>query len=151
MKRLLIFAAAALALFACQPENSENKPPTRTATRAQPQNLGQAKVNAVLPMNASESLVQSRLGDGKVDKTTFKPGEPIVVTLTLRDNPKGVELKTQWLDAKGRMMKEDKQELFGQKTAQFSWSGKKLKPGNYRAVSYWGENVAGDHKFAVTK
>jgi ribose/xylose/arabinose/galactoside ABC-type transport system permease subunit len=77
--------------------------------------------------------------------------EPIIVTLTLRDAPKGVELRTQWYDAKGKQLGQDKKELMGQTTATFQWSGKPLKPGKYHVVSYWGENVAGDHTFEVTK
>ena len=97
-------------------------------------------------MNGAESLVQSRL-----DKDTYKAGEPITLTVTLRDAPKGVELRTQWFDAKGKQIAQDKKELMGQNTATFSWSGKPLKPGKYRVVSYWGENIAGDHNFEVTK
>jgi len=146
MKRLLIGVAAMVALASCQQEATQNRPPSRTSTAARPQNFGQAKVNAVLPMNAAESLVQSRL-----DKDTYRVGEPIIVTLTLRDAPKGVELRTQWYDAKGKQLGQDKKELMGQTTATFQWSGKPLKPGKYHVVSYWGENVAGDHTFEVTK
>ena len=146
MKRLLIGVAAMVALVSCQQETTQNPPPSRSSTAARPQNLGQAKVNEVLPMNGAESLVQSRL-----DKDSYKVGEPIIVTLTIRDAPKGVELRTQWFDAKGKQLGQDKKELMGQNTATFPWSGKPLKPGKYRVVTYWGENIAGDHKFTVTK
>ena len=105
----------------------------------------------MIPMAAAEALATSKIGDGKTEKNTFKSGEPIVVTITLRDNPKGVQLKTQWFDAKKKMLKEDKKELVGQNSTTFTWSGKKLKPGKYRVVSFWGENAAGDHEFEVTK
>ena len=103
-------------------------------------------------MNAAEGLVQSHVGSGAgADKDTFKAGEPIVVTVTMRDAPKGVEFRTQWLDAKGRQLAVERKELLGQNGATFQWKGKPLKPGSYRVVTYWGENVAGDHKFTVAK
>lgn len=134
-----------MALVFCQREATLSNPPTTTTT-TRPADLGKAKVNEVLPMSGAESLVQSHL-----DKDTYKTGEPIVVTLTLRDAPKGVELRTQWYDAKGKQIGVDRKELMGQNTATFPWSGKPLEPGKYRVVSYWGENIAGDHAFEVTK
>lgn len=141
--------------MSCQRQESQTPAPP---PRAAPQNLSKAKVNQVLDLNAAESLVQSHLGgavgaDGKVtaDKDTFKSGEPMYVTVTLRDAPKGVELATRWYDAKNKQIHEDKKELLGQNTATFAWSGKKLKPGKYRVVSYWGENIAGEHAFTVVK
>ena len=141
-----------MALVSCQREQTQTATNTApTTTVAKPQNLGAAKVDATLPMNAAASFVQSQLGDGKAAKATFKSGEPIIVTLTLRDSPKGVQLTSKWYDSKNKVMKEDKKELLGQNTATFEWSGKKLKPGKYRVVSMWGANVAGDHKFEVVK
>ena len=148
MKRLILLAAAT-ALLSCQREATPSNPPSTTqttATTARPQNLGKAKVNEVLPMNGAESLVQSKL-----DKDTYKSGEPVTVTLTVKDAPKGIELRTQWYDAKGKQIGQEKKELMGQNTATFQWTGKPLKPGKYRVVSYWGENIAGDHEFEVTK
>ena len=145
MKRLIL-SAATIALLSCQREVTETKPASTTTPTARPQNLGQAKVNEVLPMSAAESLVQSHL-----DKETYKTGEPITLTLTLRDAPKGVQFSTQWFDAKGKQIGHDQKELMGQNMATFSWPGKPLKPGKYRVVSYWGENIAGDQKFEVTK
>lgn len=146
MKRLILLAAT-IVLLSCQREATQAPAPARPATPStRAQNLGQAKVNEVLPMSGAEALVQSRL-----DKDSYKAGEPITLTLTLRDAPKGVELRTQWFDEKGKPIGQDKKELMGQNTATFSWSGKPLKPGKYRVVSYWGENIAGDHKFEVTK
>ena len=162
MKRTLIFVATALALMSCQKETTTQTPPparTTTTTTAAPQNLGKAKVNAALPLNAAESLSQSHIGgatgpDGTVtaDKTTFKTGEPVFVTLTLRDALKGVELSARWYDAKNKQLAEEKKELSaGQRSVTFQWKGKPLKPGKYRVVTYWGENIAGDHAFEVTK
>ena len=146
MKRLIL-SAATIALLACQREVTQESTTVKpTSTAAKPQNLGKAKVNEVLPMNGAESLVQSHL-----DKDTYKAGEPITLTMTLKDPPKGIELRTQWFDAKGKQLAQDKKELMGQNTATFAWSGKPLKPGKYRVVSYWGENIAGDHNFEVTK
>ena len=147
MKRLIL-SVATIALFACQREITPANPPAKATTTAaaRPQNLGKARVNEVLPMNGAESLVQSHL-----DKDTYKAGEPVTLTMTLRDAPKGVELRAQWFDAKGKQIGQDKKELMGQNTATFTWSGKPLKPGKYRVVSYWGENIAGDHNFVVTK
>ena len=149
MKRFLVSVAATVALLSCQRETTlPNQPPTPTATNTatRPEDLGKATVNEVLPMSGAESLVQSKL-----DKDTYKRGEPITLTLTLRDAPKGVELRTQWYDAKGKQIGQEKKELMGQKSATFQWTGKPLKPGKYRVVSYWGENIAGEHDFEVTK
>ena len=160
MKQMLICAAAALALVSCQQETTtQAPPPAPTATTTAPQNLGKAKVNAALPLNAAESLSQSHIGDATgpdgtvtTDKTTFKPGEPVFVTLTLRDALKGVQLTARWYDGKNKQLAEEKKELSGgQRSATFQWKGKKLKPGKYRVATYWGENIAGDHAFEVTK
>ena len=147
MHRTLITLCVAVALSGCQKTEkvtSSAPPPAPTAT--QPQNLANAKVNQVLPMNAAESLAQSA-----ISKDSVKSGEPVSVTVTLKDSPKGAQLSSRWYDAKNKQIAEEKKTLNGEKTVTFAWSGKKLKPGKYRVITYWGENVAGEHAFTVTK
>ena len=160
MHRTLILVAVTVALLSCQrqPEqqtSSAAAPPN--SKPLPPQNLGNAKVNEVLPMAGAEALSQSHLGapgaDGRVsaDKDSFKSGEPVAVTITLRDAPKGARLTARWYDAKGKQLAEESKVLSGENGATFGWKGKKLKPGTYRVSTFWGENLAGDHKFTITK
>lgn len=156
MHRLLILTGAALLVLSCQRQETQTQTaaatPAPTSTVARPQNLGKARVNQVIPLDIAEPLAQSSLRDAKGrEQDTFKSGEPIHLIVTPRDTPRGLQVSARWYDAKNKQLAEDRKVLGGEKIATFVWAGKKLKPGKYHVVSYWGGNVAGEHSFTVTK
>jgi hypothetical protein len=160
MYRRLIAAATTLAVLSCQRETTQPTAPatTRPTTVARPQNLANAKVKKVLPLTAVESLTQTHLGsvtapDGTVtvDKDTFKSGEPIILSMVIQQSPAELQMSARWYDAKDKIIADNRKEMNGAKIATFSYSGKKLKPGTYRVVGYWGGNIAAEKAFTVTK
>src|SRR6266540_4969952 len=160
MERLWIAAAATLIALSCQRETTQTTSPatTQPTTVAKPQNLANAKVKKILPLTAVESLTQTHLGsaagpDGIVtaDKDTFKGGEPIILSMVIQQSPAQLQMSARWYDAKDKIISEDRRPMNGAKVVAFTYSGKKLKPGKYRVVGYWGGNVAGEKAFTVTK
>jgi hypothetical protein len=161
MQRLLIAAAATLVALSCQRETSTqtvSPATTKPTTVARPQNLANAKVKKVVDVTAVESQTQARLGsatgtDGTVtaEKDTFKSGEPIILSMVIQQSPAQLQMSARWYDAKDKIIEEDRRPMNGTKVVAFKYIGKKLKPGKYRVVGYWGGNVAAEKTFTVTK
>jgi hypothetical protein len=160
MQRLWIAAAATLVALSCQRETTQTVSPatTKPTTVARPQNLANAKVKKVVDVTAVESQTQTRLGsatgpDGTVtaEKDTFKSGEPIILSMVIQQSPAHLQMSARWYDAKDKIIEEDRRPMNGTKVVAFKYIGKKLKPGTYRVVGYWGGNVAAEKTFTVTK
>ncbi|HEY3053294.1 MAG TPA: hypothetical protein VGK04_07900 [Thermoanaerobaculia bacterium] len=160
MQRLWIAAAATLVALSCQRETTQSTSPatTKPTTVARPQNLAKAKVNKIIDVAAVETQTQARLGsataaDGTVtaEKDTFKSGEPIILSMVIQQSPPHLQMSARWYDAKDKIIFEDRRPMNGAKVVSFTYGGKKLKPGKYRVVGYWGGNIAGEKAFTVTK
>jgi hypothetical protein len=131
--------------------------PARTGatTRVIPSDARNAKVDAVihpLPQFIDQSLLGADLGpDGKVktESDTFNAGQPVYLTMVLRESPPGLQTRAQWRDAKEKVLYSDQKNMNGGKMVTFTLKDKKLKPGRYHVVGYWGGNIAADKQFEI--
>jgi hypothetical protein len=156
----LLLLSASLVL-ACQrkPETAAQAPSsTSTSTAVNPQDLSKANVNTTIPVGQPDVLSQAKLGsavgkDGNVaeEKASFKRSDPIYLTIWLKESPSGLQTSVRWLDSKGMVISEERRPMAGDKVATFKLGQKGLKVGDYRAVAYWGGNIAGEYDFTVTK
>ena len=162
MHRTLICLSVTLVLLSCQRQSEQTStasPSGKPAAPAakKPENLANAKVREVVPLTAANPVGQSYVGtpgpDGTVtvDKLTFKKGEPVYVTVKIRDRLPGARLSARWFDKAGKKLGEDSKQVKDEKSATFRWKGKALKPGDYKVSTFWGAEPAGDHLFTITK
>ena len=63
----------------------------------------------------------------------------------------GLQTSVKWFDGSGTQIDESRTMMAGQKVATFKLNAKKLKPGDYRVVGYWGGNIAVERDFKMTK
>jgi hypothetical protein len=128
---------------------------TGATTRVIPSDARNAKVDTVihpLPQFIDQSLLGADLGpDGKVktEGDTFRAGQPIYLTMVLRESPPGLQTRAQWRDAKEKVLYADQKNMNGGKVVTFTLKETKLKPGRYHVVGYWGGNIAADKKFEI--
>lgn len=96
-------------------------------------------------------LVGTQLGaDGTVaeERKVVTEGEPVYLTLRLRDSPGGLRTGAIWYDHRGRRVAVEERDMNGAKVATFALA-QKLPPGKYHVEGYWGASLAGDTKFEV--
>jgi len=129
-----------------------------TSTTTSVQDLSKADVKTVIPVGQPEVLTQSKLGssvgkDGNVteEKLSFKRVEPIYLTMWLKESPPGLQTGVRWFDNTGIVVSEERLPMNGQKVVTFKFGVKGPKAGDYRAVGYWGGNIAVEYSFTVTK
>ncbi len=120
--------------------------------------MANQKISETIVAGPSDFLMTSRAGsalgtDGMVaaEQETIKRGAPIRLSMWLRESPNGLQTSAQIFDEKDAKVMEDRKPMNGAKTVTFTFESKKLKPGLYRVVGYWGGNVATEHVLRVTK
>jgi hypothetical protein len=160
---LCLLYAATLLSVSCRRETAQGpaakKEPAKTTTAVVQQDLRNAKVKTVVGTAVVEQTTSARLGshaspEGLVieEKSTFKAGEPIILSMTVQQSPAGLQMSAVWEDAKGKTLDQDRKSMKGGKIATFAYAGKKkLPPGQYKVIGYWGGNIAAERKFTVTK
>jgi hypothetical protein len=143
---------------ACRRTERQASQQPSTTTGVIPQDLSKAKVNAVLPTPEPVFVTQTRLGsklgaDGNVaeEKTSFKRTEPIYLTMWLKESPAGLQTSVRWYDSKGEQVEYEFKPMNGAMVVTFKFDLKRPKPGDYRAVGYWGGNIATEYNFKITK
>jgi len=131
---------------------------TTTGTVASEADLRNAKVKETISTAVIEQTTDARLGShanpsGVVIEQTsdFTSGAPVILSMTVKQSPSGLQMSAIWKDAKGKVLDQERKPMNGAKTATFSYGGKKLKPGDYSVTGYWGGNIATEKKFKVTK
>ena len=131
---------------------------TKSATSTAAQDLSNANVKTVLPVGQPDVLTDSKLGskigaDGNVtdDSQSVKASEPVYFSMWLKQSPAGLQTSVKWFDGSGTQIDESRTMMAGQKVATFKLNAKKLKPGDYRVVGYWGGNIAVERDFKMTK
>lgn len=125
--------------------------------RTIPENEKKKREDAVVrldqPYFMKKSLLGSKLGaDGNVaeEKKTFQKGEPVYLTLLLKDSPVGLQTRATWLrDGDKAELHTEIRAMNGAKTVTFALGDPNLKPGKYRVIGYWGGNVAADKPFEI--
>jgi hypothetical protein len=148
----------ALLLIACQREAPpQASAPRRAAAKSVPTDARNAKVNALLPVAPPTFLDAARLGaklgpDGRVAEETaaFRKGEPVYLTLDLRESPVGLATEAVWQDGKGKELLRERHEMKGAKTFTFAMKTP-LAPGRYRVEGWWGGNLVTEKTFEITR
>ena len=155
---VVIAAIAAIAVVGCRREQTTPPPAvnvtTATSTANEPVDAGPVKVDTVIPKEI-DFLERADLGT-RVDKsgavaetkTTLAPGEPVTMTMWLKESPQGLTTAAKWYDAAGKELQTDLVSMQGGKVASFTLK-KKLAPGDYRVEGYWGGNIATNLRFRV--
>src|SRR5438093_528834 len=78
--------------------------------------------------------IGTKLGaDGRVaeEAAAFRKGEPVYLTLDIRESPVGLATEAVWKDSKGKELARERHEMKGAKTVTFAMK-QPLAPGHYR-------------------
>lgn len=154
MRRAITILACGLALASCGKKNETVKP-GKVVTTVIPENVEGQKKNVAIRPDVPNVLDKSLLGtklaaDGTVaeEAATFKPGEPVALTIWLKQSPPGLNTGVIWYGKDDVVIEREKRPMNGGMVVTFSLK-KKLKPGAYRVEGYWGGNVVADKTFDV--
>ena len=157
--RKLFVVAALLSFIACQKDVvvQPAKKTVKVKTVVVPNDGRNVKIDKVLPMGR-EVIERSSLGgklgkDGTVyeSQETFKAGEPVYVTMWLKESPGGLQTSVLFSDAKGKQVDWPRKQMNGEKVATFKLDTTKLAPGEYHAQCFWGLNIEREYAFKVAK
>ena len=154
MRTQIAVLGLTLALAACGGKEPTGK--ANEASRVTPEDARRAATNVVIrpdvPNVVDKSLLGSKLAaDGTVaeETSTFKAGEPVVLTIWIKQSPPGLRTGVIWYGKDDKPLERDKRPMNGAKVVTFALK-EKLKPGKYRVEGYWGGNVVADKSFEVT-
>ena len=164
---LMLYVFGAVLVTSCRREAPV--PPDQPAPQAQavttgtvaapPVDLSEADVEQLVkPAEEKLFLEKSRIGptlgaDGAVgtDSLEFKARQPIYLTIWLKESPPDLQTSAHLFDSKDKEVAVERKEPKGAKAVTFKLAGRNLKPGDYRAVAYWGGNLAAEYKVKLTK
>ena len=154
--RKLFVVVALVGAVACNRETVEpGKKKVNVHTNVIPTDASKVKVKEVLPME-HQVLERSALGtkldkDGNVFQSaeTFKPGEPVYVSMWLKESPGGLQTSAKFTDDKGKQLDWPKKQMNGEKVATFKLDTTNLSPGEYHAQLYWGMNIEHEYAFRI--
>lgn len=159
-RRLLLLAAIAVIAAGCSRESAAPaaKPQNAKRTSTAPADLANAKIDKqLIPDAALQFIESSMLGslldhEGNVlgDKTTFRKGDRIAVTMRFRDSPSGLRTSAVFSELYGKDVATLQKDMNGAKVATFIIP-KGLPPGKYKVTGYWGGNIALEREFQVLK
>ena len=155
MRRLIAILACAAALGSCSKTETASPGKRKVVTTVIPENEKGVKKKVFVkpaPDILDKSALGSRLApDGTVSEESgsFKPGEPIALTIWLKQSPAGLATSATWFDAHDKKISHEQRAMNGAKMTTFVL-GQKLAPGKYRVEGYWGGNVVADKSFEVS-
>ncbi len=156
--RCLLLISFFLLFVACPGKTSRAPGGRKTAaqTTTVPADAGNARVNVEVPVHEISVLERSALGskidkDGNVtdSKDTFKAGEPLYVTMWLKQSPGGLQTSVRFLDAHEKEIAWPKTNMKGEKVVTQRLDTSKLAPGAYHAICYWGMDEERDYQFTI--
>ncbi|MEA2571183.1 MAG: hypothetical protein QOI24_3184 [Acidobacteriota bacterium] len=155
-RRIAFLIVSTLIAAACSRETPTPSP--KSAKPAPPPDLSTAKIDKTLiPDAALDFVAGSMLGslldrDGNVlgDKTTFRKGDRIALTMRFRESPLGLRASAVFGEKYGKDLVTQQKDMNGAKVVTFMIP-KGLPPGQYRVTGYWGGNVAVEREFQVLK
>ncbi len=146
----------------CQRETAQPAQPAKETQRIIPEDVSKKKEEIVIPLEKPTLVEAVSIGkgtsrDGTVPSETdsFAPGELIVVTMKLKDAPKGSAGEVIWFEAgaKRKRIARDRKDIpVDAKSVTFqSPDTSKWKPGSYRVEAWMGGDQAADKKFTIAK
>ena len=159
MCRFISLMLCSLALFlpSCRKESPAPTKGAGTTTSVIPENENNRSVDArvvlrpKIPFFMERSTVGSTLnpkGEVESDDTMVRAGAPVSLTLYLKESPPGLQVGAVWYHD-DKALRHDVKPANGAKILTFTLDGRKLAPGRYRVVGYWGGNVAADKQFEI--
>src|SRR5437764_3363412 len=154
MRRATAIVACALAFGSCGKRERPTPKPRRVTTTVIPEDArGEKKRVFVKPV--PDILDKSALGgrlapDGTVaeENSSFRAGEPVSLSIWLKQSPPGLVTAATWFDDKDKQIAHEQRPMNGSKVATFTMR-QKLAPGKYRVIGYWGGNIVADRSFEV--
>ena len=154
MRRATVIVACALALGSCGKNEPAPQVRRRVITTVIPEDAkGEKKRAFVKPV--PDILEKSAIGktlaaDGTVsqEEVLFSPGQPVSLTIWLKQSPPGLATGVKWLDPKEKVLAQEQRPMNGAKVTTFTLR-QKLAPGRYRVIGYWGGNVVADRTVEV--
>jgi len=153
-----LLSAVCCLTFACKKEIVETKKKAtnvHTKFEGVPTDLRNAKIKETLPIEVSvlqRSAMGSRLGpDGNVAESqdVFKPGEPVYVTMWLKESPVGLQTSVRFSDTNKKDVAWLRKDMHGEKVVTFKLDTAKLHPGEYHVRCYWGMNIEREYDFRI--
>lgn len=157
MRRTVVFLSVLLSVLViagCQKKQETAAPGRRVIATNIPQNEAGKRAHILDRVGTAvieKMLVGIQLGaDGNVteQQTVVPAGDPVYVTLRLRDSPVGLRTGATWYDEHDQIIAREQKEMNGTKIATFTL-GQKLAPGKYHVRGYWGGNIADEREFVV--
>jgi hypothetical protein len=133
---------------------------TSATTPGEPAALTTAppNVDTVIAFETAKVVSRTALGTGggsdgmvMVSQDRFKPGEPIRLSMWLKDSPPALQTRAVWMDSKEKVLHEEQKPMNGGTKVTFEYKGKRLTPGKYQVVGYWGGNIVAEYNFTVAK
>jgi hypothetical protein len=113
-------------------------------------------VDTVIAFETAKVVSRTTIGSGTGDdgmvmvtKNRFKPGDPIRLSMWLKESPPALQTRAVWLDSKEKVLHEQQQPMNGGTKVTFEYKGKRLTPGKYQVIGYWGGNIVAEHPFTV--
>ena len=154
MRTIAVVLLCALAA-ACQPAREAAAPAKpRVHTNIIPEDESKkSRVDKIHtgPTLIDQALLGTQLGvDGAVaaESSSAEEGQPLYLTLRLRDSPGGLRIGVIWKDAHGKKIAVEEKEMNGSRVATFTMP-QKLAPGRYSVESYWGATPGPAKKFEI--
>jgi hypothetical protein len=150
----VVLITGALVITGCQKKQETAAPGRRVITTNIPQDEAGQRANVIGRVGTAvidKMLVGIQLDpDGNVseEQTAVPAGDPVYVTLRLRDSPVGLHTGAVWYDEHDQPIAREQKDMNGAKVATFT-PGQKLAPGKYHVRGYWGGNIADDRGFEV--
>jgi len=141
-------------LAACRPVRESAapvKPKARTVIIPEDESKKRRADKAALDPTPIDQVFGTQLGaDGAVaaDSATAVEGDPLYLTLRLRESPGGLRIGVIWKDPRGKKIAVEEKEMNGSRIATFALP-RKLAPGHYSVESYWGATPGPVHNFEV--
>jgi hypothetical protein len=147
-------------LCACQRETiapaARRAAPTATTSTAPPPPVDARgkTANAAIPL-VPDVLTRAALGtklgpDGAVagESKSFAAGDPIYLSLWIRESPEGLVVAARWLDADGKEIVLTEKKAAGAKVVTLKLD-RKLAKGQYLVEGRWGGNVVTERAFEI--
>ena len=153
MRKSLALLMCCAAIACRQNEPGAGKP--NAVKRTEPTDASKMRVDTVIqpvPVFLDKSLLGTQLGpDGTVSKEAleFDSGQPVYLTMIFKESPVGLHSHVVWRDAKKKQIRTEDRPMNGAKSVTFTLDTRKLKPGVYHVVGYWGGNIAAERDFGI--
>ncbi|MEA2337375.1 MAG: hypothetical protein QOE82_1382 [Thermoanaerobaculia bacterium] len=157
MRKASALLLCALAAACQQPAREIAVPPARPKVKTviiPEDEKGKRRVDEarIAPTLIDKLLLGTRLGPDfnvAADSASVPEGQPLYLTVRLKDSPAGLRIGVIWKDAHGKKIAVEEKEMNGSKAATFTLP-QKLAPGRYSVESYWGATPGIAKQFEVT-